>query len=640
MNMSVNEYILLIYPALLILIACYKCVFYRKDDFSPATWDRDQSKMLQAIACIGVILHHLTQDITSYGYIYRGPITILSSMGILFTSVFFFFSGYGLIISVYNNPRYLRTFLRHRLTTILVPFFTANTVCVLLRIFYTHIPTTPYNIFRSILGLTLLNGNGWYIVEIFYLYIIFYVLFRFIKNKNIAITLLCIASILLIKYSYGLGHDYSDIGDRPFYGEWWYNSTIVFSMGVLFARFKEKIIIFLKNHYRVTFLITLCLFIIAFVVEEITLKTRGYYSESATVDMINDKFVTLLSQMALCLIFTFLTLLVNMKIRLGNCMLKFIGSISMELFLIHGVFLNTIFDFTHTNECIMYAVTIACSIPAAAIMHYINAPIIKLLSSGKTVKHVYTKEERLAIERRNDLRNKLLKLSAFTIISVATLLAVLYYIYTGFIRAPFECKSEIKNLSHALPGDIVQFGRYETSYAISGKERVEWIVLSNEDNHVMLIAQEGLAGSTYNNEYKPTDWDNSFIRNYLNHVIFDELFSDYETRYIMTNPVTGDKLSLLTCDEAQIYFDDNTDRQLSITEVAAKNNTNINEKSKVNYWDTKGYRSSWWWLRGESESITAPIVTVDGEIISDAKYVNKPNGAVRPVVWVDLEGGN
>ncbi|MBE5943220.1 MAG: hypothetical protein E7264_11895 [Lachnospiraceae bacterium] len=65
--------------------------------------------------------------------------------------------------------------------------------------------------------------------------------------------------------------------------------------------------------------------------------------------------------------------------------------------------------------------------------------------------------------------------------------------------------------------------------------------------------------------------------------------------------------------------------------------TNVNSASKANRWDMKGYRSSWWWLRGEKMSKTAPIVTEDGIVLTNEKYVNKPNGAVRPVVWVQVE---
>ena len=77
---------------------------------------------------------------------------------------------------------------------------------------------------------------------------------------------------------------------------------------------------------------------------------------------------------------------------------------------------------------------------------------------------------------------------------------------------------------------------------------------------------------------------------------------------------------------------------MSVTDIALAGGCNINELSKANNWDLKGYRSSWWWLRGDfgKKEITSPIVTVDGEISLSERYVNKPGGAIRPVIWVDI----
>ena len=103
-------------------------------------------------------------------------------------------------------------------------------------------------------------------------------------------------------------------------------------------------------------------------------------------------------------------------------------------------------------------------------------------------------------------------------------------------------------------------------------------------------------------------------------------------------PVDGDLITLLTPEQAGRLFASDKDRELSITTAAQLQGTNINTMSKHHEWDMKGYRSSWWWLKGEGKEITAPIVTVDGTISLSEKTVNKPGGAVRPVIWVDLGG--
>lgn len=649
MNIRVIDYTLLIFPALLLFITFCKSVSYFRtnssENFSPSMWDLSQAKMLEAVACIGVILHHLTQHISSYGSINRGPITILSSMGILFTSVFFFFTGYGLIVSVMTNPNYLDTFLRHRLSKVLIPFLTANILCVLVRVFYNCIPTMPVDVFRAIFGLVLLNGNGWYIVEVFFLYIAFYILFRLIKNKDLAIILLCFFTIMMILYSYGLGHDHSDIGDRPFYGEWWYNSTIVFIMGVIFARFRCSIVPFLKKFYRFMLPVVSVSFIIAFVIEEHILKTHGYYHESITIDRISSAFITLIAQMVLCVLFVFLVLLINMKIKIENRILKGISTISMELFLIHGLFLYNVFNFTYINDFLMYIIVFVCSIPAAIIMHFINTPLCTFFGTKEIEKKTYTKEEYAERVRQASIRKEAKKsvIVTFSVIVVSVLIVSLLYFFK--LRPLMEYKSELRSLREAECGEVVHFGRYDMSYSASGKERVSWIVLNKEDKKVMLISKEGLSGCAYYKKHAESDWESSYIRSYLNSDLYNDLFSKYEKNIIVCNsPSNGESASLsddfvtlLTVDEAYTYFKDDVDRQLIITEAARKSGTNINTFSKDNYWDMVDYNTSWWWLKGEKKDITAPIVTVDGNILKDSKYVNKPTGAVRPVIWVSLD---
>ena len=95
-----ENYILCIYPVAILIILFWGCKLAEKGEFQEDFWSVSDSKNLQVAAAYGVILHHLTQLITKYGEVNKGPITIMSDMGILFTSVFFFYSGYGLMRSL------------------------------------------------------------------------------------------------------------------------------------------------------------------------------------------------------------------------------------------------------------------------------------------------------------------------------------------------------------------------------------------------------------------------------------------------------------------------------------------------------------------------------------------------------------
>ena len=119
---------------------------------------------------------------------------------------------------------------------------------------------------------------------------------------------------------------------------------------------------------------------------------------------------------------------------------------------------------------------------------------------------------------------------------------------------------------------------------------------------------------------------------------FLSMFNRFEIENVV--PVDGDLISLLTAEEASRIWKTDGERELAITAAAENEGTNINRLSKDNNWDMKGYRSSWWWLKGTGDvpEVTAPIVTVDGEISESEKAVNKPNGAIRPVIWVEMSG--
>ena len=97
-------------------------------------------------------------------------------------------------------------------------------------------------------------------------------------------------------------------------------------------------------------------------------------------------------------------------------------------------------------------------------------------------------------------------------------------------------------------------------------------------------------------------------------------------------------MSLLTVGEVEELFPLQQDRLCAITESAKKGGVNTDRLSHYDVWFDKQYCYSWWWLRGDSGevSITAPIVEMDGLIRLSEKPVNKPSGAIRPVIWVEV----
>ncbi len=630
-----SNILLTIYPALYLLFIFMGSKLASKGEFIEEPWNRQQSLMLQAVACIGVVLHHVTQEITGYGVMDKGPITIFNSIGILFTSLFFFFSGYGLVISVRTKEAYLKMFLWKRMPVILIPFWTANIISVFVRIFYMQIPMEPIDIIKYVLGLVLINGNGWYIVEIFFLYLVFFLIFKIFKNQKVALILLSLTSLIPIMIGLRSGHDESTMGNHWFKGEWWYNSTIVLVMGLWVAHFKERVIAFAQKHYRILMIASSVLLVLMYVIEEYVRMVYGYYSVTPIGQKFTNSEITLFAQAALCLLFTWVVLLLSLKISLGNKLLEGISVISMEIFLLHGIFLQCIFNVSQMSEAMLYIAVLACGIVAAIIVHLLDKAILTCMHRHVERKGRKLSEYEKALQKAETRRKR--RMFILIVLLMGIVIGIGWFIYASWIRLAGEYEKELETLSQAQVGDVVTFGRYDTNPTSIGTDRLQWIVLQKEGNTLMLITKQGIAGSVYHQKHAEVNWKESDLCAFLNDTLYDDIFSRYEQEIIVDNPVSDDRLSLLSEIEVETFFADDISRQLSITDVAKSKGTNVNSASKANRWDMKGYRSSWWWLRGEQVSKTAPIVTEDGIVLTDEKYVNKPNGAVRPVVWVQVE---
>lgn len=627
--------ILTVFPVLYLIFTFFGARFAGKGEFSKDYISRDQSKLIQASACVGIVLHHLTQQITGYGVVNKGPITIFNHIGFLFTALFFFFSGYGLIVSYNTKPDYLRGFLGKRLPTVLIPFWVINLLGVVLcgAILGKHYTTGE--VISDITGLTLVNSNGWFIIEIVILYLAFYVFFDLIKNKDVALTLLCMFTILIIIYSFFQGHDLPGDKSHWFKGEWWYNSTVTFIFGMLYARFKDKITGFSHRHYRLLLMLFSVMCVITVFLSVVAVQRYGYYHEHVSFKIKYDEAVTLLSQSVACIVTTMLVLLMNMKLTLGNRALKYISGISMELFLIHGYFVTKIFGGIRMRDTVRLTAVIVCSIVCTAILSPGIQWLVKHLIMLLAKKKVYhdTLEGRIAEENRRKRADIVRK--AVMVLMILAVLGVLYFSFGRYFLAGKEYRDECAAIREADIGDKVLWGHYNTVNTFPGKERLSWIVIAKEDDKVCLISEKGIAGSSYNRTHREVSWEDSDIRVLLNSNIYTAMFSRYEIAAVI--PMDGDIISLLTVRQAKELFADDEARELAITDAARVSGVNENYLSKDNNWDMKGYRSSWWWLRGESgvKSYTAPVVTVDGYISPDEKEVNRPNGAIRPVIWVD-----
>ncbi len=388
-----NQLIYLVYPLMAFLLL-WGCRLSGKGQWNEEAFSLKQMKALQGFFAICIMLHHIGQK-TCAGwlqpkYIIPG-LELFVPFGYYFVGFFLFCSGYGLCKSYQTKPDYLKGFGSKRILPIVLSYYVTGLIFLLER-FLMKEPLDGWKLFFYISGLKLSNPNGWFVVALPFLYFFFWLSFRLTdrgshtreKQSSLLLTLLVFLYMLL-----GTIIDHNDFWMR---GEWWYNSVHFFAIGVLFARHEAGITAHIKRHYRLYLLLLFVGMFVLYGVSEFAQSFFSYYGENwHAPDKIPRRWVCLLSQMAASCSFVFFVLLLNMKLRFGNRFLYFMGTITLEFYLIHGLFLEPLaYNFAGVAPSLYYLrnvpllvlVVFLPSIPAALLLKWILQKL-QLLLTGK-----------------------------------------------------------------------------------------------------------------------------------------------------------------------------------------------------------------------------------------------------------------
>ena len=662
-----SNYLLLIYPMIIVIVLFWGCSIRRKNEYYEEAWSLTQSNALRAVAALMIILHHMVQSITRYGDIKKGPVTEWNSFGILFTSIFFFFSGFGLYKSYKTKENYLEGFLTKRLPKIVLPFLVTNIIYIVTLYSEDRISEVRH-MFTSILGFTLINTNAWFIVVLIILYVAFYFCFKKSKTESGAFAKLLIFTIILILICLLLGHDNSSVNGHWFMGEWWYNTTLIFMVGMYFARFEAKIKGFVKKRYMILLPLSIAVLVGWYILEEYVIDTFGYYQEWKYHPGYPEKLISLVTQIVLCMLFMVVLLLVNMKIEFKNKALKFLGGICFEVYLIHDVFRWSFFkgvdgDMPDAEYMIL---TFAASIVSAwllslvdrFILNYYNDYSEYFLSFKKPrIKDEATFEARQKAYRIWDIIQgfKYVYVAAFIAMLVFEGIAVYRYIYSNTTRVSEESDA----LKTAKEGDTVEFGNAVQDYNKGKEEPISWVVYDVQDGHVLLVSKKVLYNYSYHEYHDKTTWKDSKLCRMLNHDFYSSAFSKEERKLLSgkndeNNPdwditdknaftyyinksgeydyedvkVKTELVFVLSKEETEKYMPAPEDRIVSSTKA-------VQDQGIGNRNDD--YKAPWWITDMGIGELKAMYVDTDGNINTEGKTINNFGMGVRPAIWIKMD---
>ena len=202
-----------------------------------------------------------------------------------------------------------------------------------------------------------------------------------------------------------------------------------------------------------------------------------------------------------------------------------------------------------------------------------------------------------------------------------------------------QYRSEL--LKQAEVGDAVLFGAYEQDNdASDGKEAIEWLVLSKEEDRILVISKYALDCQKYNSASKDVTWETCSLRKWLLTSFFNEAFSAEEQAMIPTVTVSADKnpdyesknqgnstkdqVFLLSITEANRLFTNDAARQCKPTAYAQAQGCYANN----------GF--CWWWLRTVSDSRYPAGIFFRGSVCTSGCWMCDDFVAVRPAIWIEI----
>lgn len=291
------------------------CIYRIDSKFQIAKFDRNATMPLRGFMAMAVVIGHLfiRTDCNFYGI---GDYFKWHTFAV---AVFFFISGYGMFSQWLNRKDYLDGNLIKVSRKILLPMF------ILIGIIAGYSILTHTFSFSSVVkdyseGQTAMLPHSWYVWELFLFSLIFNIFGLIIKdlksnNKSLIMLLLLFAGSIKV---------YITLRYVFHWPKWWWFSTISFPIGVLYA-YKED---FVKNliakygryFYIALFAITLSIFAL-----------NMFFDSEAS---------SLLLQAVLGPIVAMCVYVV--KFPSGFGIWNFLGGISYEIYLVHGIVRNTI----------------------------------------------------------------------------------------------------------------------------------------------------------------------------------------------------------------------------------------------------------------------------------------------------------
>ena len=379
MDFTITFYISIAFLGLLLLPGAS----LRPSDDAPF-FDRVISKEMQGFLAIFIIFHQTVITLDHFGVESESmkPFFDYFYYGILAVAFFFFCSGFGLLKRWMTDPDYLKGFMKRRIYTVLVPFFICNyiylTDAIIANIQHGKSFDTM-EVVCSFFGVFLINNQMWFAVEIMLLYVLFRIVFSRVKKPRTGI--LIMTAIVLVMMVIGIlsGHSESSEMSYWFKGEWWYNTILMFPLGMFYAYKEERINRIIREAFASVLIASTFAFVIMDFVHRDLIKKAIYWTEYQDAKYpVLDKLSGLSVETVFEILFLIIIIALISRFRLGNPLLRFMGKISLETIMLNYLIcMKFYFIYEHYGIYAYLPAVLAGTIVAASVVYLVKNIVLE-----------------------------------------------------------------------------------------------------------------------------------------------------------------------------------------------------------------------------------------------------------------------
>ena len=376
---------ILIWYAALAFLLFFGAKICKNGMWNEGNMSLEHTKNYLGFCAIIIVFHHCAQATCASWlnprYIRHG-LDIFVTAGYPMVAMFFFCSGFGLYKSAKAKPDFFKRFIPVRIIPILIP----SGLTMLVYILFRYIRKIPFNIDPpfEVNSHNTWHPYIWYVPCIILLYLLFYVGFGLFKKDWAGILTVALGIIGYIIFCI-----------RFHYGTWWFNTPHMFLVGILVAKYEKGFFESCKKMYVPRLIGTILIIPILWFLGD---NAGGLYlmlshHPYTFVYGYRADLVAAIFQFLYTLAFMSLYYLLSMKIKIGNPVLSFLGKFTLELYLIHGIFIH-MFGYYMINEgvkpvyyiknvTLFVLVILALSIPISYAVSLLDKKVGKLLRPKK-----------------------------------------------------------------------------------------------------------------------------------------------------------------------------------------------------------------------------------------------------------------